>query len=242
MIPALRLLRSDMKLVGRDSMLFFYLLAPLFLMSALKFGVPAADKALAIYFQFNLSEYYGLITAVSLLLVSLILGCMCGYMMLDERDDHLIQYFAVTPLSRSGYLVCRLATAVILSVVYDAILLLVAAPESVSTAQVLCLVPMAALEAPVIALFLVAFAANKVEGLALSKGASLIVAIPAAAWFIPPPLKYGLGIFPPFWIYEILRRSYEEGPWGALLLILTGLCVHLLAVYVMLRRFLRRQD
>ncbi|AZS15795.1 hypothetical protein [Paenibacillus lutimineralis] len=242
MIPALRLLRSDMKLVGRDSMLFFYLLAPLLLMSALKFGVPAANEVLAIYFHFNLSEYYGLITAVALLLVSLILGCMCGFMMLDERDDHLIQYYAVTPLSRSGYLICRLITAVVLSIIYDAILLLLAAPESVTTSQVLYLLPMAALEAPIIALFLVAFAANKVEGLALSKGASLIVAILAAAWFIHSPLKYGLGIFPPFWIYEVLHSGYEGRPWKTLLLTLIGVGVHLLAVYVMLRKFLQRQD
>ena len=242
MIPALRLLRSDMKLVGRDSMLFFYLLAPLLLMSALKFGVPSANEVLTIYFHFNLSEYYGLITAVALLLVSLILGCMCGFMMLDERDDQLIQYYAVTPLSRSGYLICRFITAVVLSVIYNAILLLFAAPESVATSQVLYLVPMAALEAPVIALFLVAFAANKVEGLALSKGASLIVAIPAAAWFIHSPLKYGLGIFPPFWIYEVLHNGNEGVPWKALLLTLIGVSVHLLAVYVLLRKFLRRQD
>jgi fluoroquinolone transport system permease protein len=231
-----------MRLVGRDAMLFFYLLAPLLLISAVKFGVPAANDVLTMYFQFDLSDYYGLITGVSLLLVSLILGCMCGFMMLDERDDHLIQYYAVTPLSRSGYLICRLATAVALSITYDTILLLLAAPESVTTTQVLYLLPMAAFEAPIIALFLVAFAANKVEGLALSKGASLIVAIPAAAWFIHSPLKYGLGIFPPFWIYEVLHRGYEEGPWRALLLTLIGLSVHLLAVYVMLRKFLRRQD
>lgn len=162
--------------------------------------------------------------------------------MLDERDDQLIQYYAVTPLSRSGYLICRLITAVVLSVIYNAILLLFAAPESVTTSQVLYLVPMAALEAPIIALFLVAFAANKVEGLALSKGASLIVAIPAAAWFIHSPLKYSLGIFPPFWIYEVLHSGYEGGSWKALLLTLIGVSVHLLAVYVLLRKFLRRQD
>lgn len=240
MISALRLLQSDMRLVRRDAMLFFYLIAPLLLMSALWFGVPAANDVLIAYFAFDLSEYYGLITGVSLLLVSLILGCMCGFMMLDERDDHLIEYFAVTPLSRKGYLVCRLATAVILSVFYDAVLLTFAAPEPVSVTHILYLLPMAALEAPLIALFLIAFASNKVEGLALSKGASLMVAVPAAAWFIGPPIKYGFGIFPAFWIYEILRG--DSGQWQALLLMLAGTGVHLLAVYVMLQKFLRRQD
>ncbi|WMT38918.1 hypothetical protein RE628_15400 [Paenibacillus sp. D2_2] len=197
---------------------------------------------MAIYFHFYLSEYYGLITGVSLLLVSLILGCMCGFMMLDERDDHLIQYYAVTPLSRSGYLICRLVTAIVLSIIYDMILLLFAAPRSITIAQVMYLLPMAVLEAPIIALFLVAFAANKVEGLALSKGASLTVAIPAAAWFIHSPLKFGFGIFPAFWIYELMNSDYEGEPWKALLLMLIGIGVHLLVVCVMLRKFLLRQD
>ncbi|MDR0271644.1 MAG: hypothetical protein LBJ26_26665 [Paenibacillus sp.] len=99
---------------------------------------------------------------------------------------------------------------------------------------------MAALEAPLIALFLVAFASNKVEGLALSKGASLMVVVPAVAWFISSPIKYAFGIFPAFWIYEIFRG--DGGQWQSLLLMLGGVGVHLLAVYGMLQKFLRRQD
>lgn len=242
MIPALRLLRSDLRLVRRDAMLFFYLIAPLLLISAVWFGVPAVNDVLISYFAFDLSEYYGLITGASLLLVSLILGCMCGFMMLDERDEYLIQYYAITPLSRRGYLVCRLAAAVVLSVIYDAVLLLCAAPAPISIAQLFYLLPMAALEAPFIALFLVAYAANKVEGLALTKGVGLFVAVPAAAWFIGSPLKYGFAIFPAYWVYELLKLGHGGQPWRALLLMLAGTGVHMLAVYVLLRRFLRRQD
>ena len=49
------------------------------------------------------------------------------------------------------------------------------------------------------ALLLAALAKNKVEGLAVMKGLGIFLLVPVAAWFVPEPWQWLLGVFPTFW-------------------------------------------
>lgn len=49
----------------------------------------------------------------------MLLGILAEFIILDERDDHLLEYYAITPLQKSGYLGYRLLMPVIISFIFS---------------------------------------------------------------------------------------------------------------------------
>ncbi|MNC29962.1 Fluoroquinolones export permease protein/MT2760 [compost metagenome] len=233
---------GDLKQIYRDPMLIICLAGPLALVLALRFGVPAVSDLLLHNLGFELSPYYELIMSFALLLVPLILGCMAGFMILDERDENMIQYFAVTPLTKNGYLAYRLGFVVILTVIDSLLLFAFSGLTPLRLGNTLLLMPMLALEAPVFALFLTAFASNKIEGLALSKGASILVLTPLIVFFVHSPWQYLGGIIPCFWpVRTFLSGSSFSLAWCTLPAA-AGTAVHVVFLRYLVQRFLRRAD
>jgi hypothetical protein len=70
-----------------------------------------------------------------------------------------------------------------------------------------------------VALFLVAFAGNKVEGLALTKLVNLGLVAPLLA-LLPSPLRYVGAPLPPFWVGELAGLAGDALP--TLLAVLLG--------------------
>lgn len=97
----------------------------------------------------------------------------------------------------------------------------------------------AALEAPLLALFLAAFANNKVEGLAIYKLTSLIFLAPFIGYFGKSGWVYLAGILPPFWVSKAFLASFEPCShyWT---FVIIGCFVHLAIIVWMLDRFNRR--
>ncbi|TXK85114.1 hypothetical protein [Paenibacillus sp. N3.4] len=236
------LIRGDIKQIARDPMLFFYLLAPLLLLAGVRFGVPIVDEELQQRFHFDLSGYYDLIISFALLLVPLILGAMSGFMMLDERDENLINYYAVTPLTKRGYMWYRLSLTVVLTIIYSILLLLCSGLTIVNPYKIILLLSMLALEAPIFALFLAAYASNKVEGLALSKGASLLIFAPAIAYFIPALWQYLGGILPTYWISKTFLMGETADFMTLTLIACIGDVVHTLFFRYLYKRFMMKID
>ncbi|GAB2698643.1 hypothetical protein ACFQWB_00085 [Paenibacillus thermoaerophilus] len=168
-------------------------------------------------------------------------GMVADLLMLDERDEHLIGYYAVTPLTRKGYLIHRLflpsLLCLALSVLFFAGSGLTAVPFE--NAYAIALLP---LEAPCFALFLAAYAANKVEGLALSKVSGLLFAGPAIAYFAPALWQLAGAWIPTYWP----ARCYLSGLGGEHLAALgcfaAGVLFHVALLGFMMRRFMRRID
>jgi len=149
-----QLLGSDLRQMARDPMLAFYFLAPLLLLGAIKFGVPAAAELLLQWTDFELTRYQELILSTAMLLIPLILGVMAGFMVLDERDENLIGYFAVTPLTKRGYVGYRMTLPVLLTVVYCSLLFAVSGMLQAHLSAVLFTLLMLAMEAAMIALLM----------------------------------------------------------------------------------------
>jgi len=99
---------------------------------------------------------------------------------------------------------------------------------------------LAALEAPMAVLFLVSFAANKVEGMALGKIFGMIYLGPFVAFFVKSDLQWIAGFLPPFWITKAFVAADLNMPvyW---LFIGIGLIIHLLVLMLLLKRFLAGQ-
>ncbi|NAP00551.1 hypothetical protein FRY77_31735 [Halomonas sp. MG34] len=229
------LIKGDMKQIYRDPMLLISLIGPLLLILLVRFILPFATA------QFALGAYNGLLASFFILLIPLLLGIMAGFIMLDERDDKMIDYFAVTPLSKQGYLLYRLLLPGVLTVLYGYIYLEWASPVSLPILDKLLVTVMLAMEAPIICLFLVAIAANKIEGLALSKGVGLVVFVPFIIYFVSEPWNWAVGILPTFWPAKLFLI---EGVhlMASLFIGVLGVGIHFFYIFQLSKRFLRKTD
>lgn len=99
-----------------------------------------------------------------MLFIPLILGVMSGFILLDEREENMIQYFAVTPLSKRGYVMIRLILPMAMTLCYSILLFASGGLMAPGAVNLLFVLIMVTLEAPIYTLLLAAYVANKVEG------------------------------------------------------------------------------
>jgi fluoroquinolone transport system permease protein len=162
-------------------------------------------------------------------------------MILDDRDERILSYLAVTPLSKTGYLFYRLLSPVILSFFCALVGLWIIHLVPLNLGRMIPVFMLSALEAPMMGLFLGTFAANKVEGMALSKGLGVLFFAPIVGYFVKSPWQMIAGIFPPYWVSKAFIAVYEpDGLYW--LYIAVGLVVHLLVIYLLLVRFQKKAD
>lgn len=234
-----KLALADARNVRRDPMLVMALAGPLLIAVFFRFVPPVVGSWLHREFAFDLTAYYELMLDVILQLIPLLLGMITGYLMLDERDEQLIQLFAVTPLRKSGYLAVRLAAPAMLTAVFSLFVAIVSDLVPPAWDRLIPAIVLLAMEGPMLALFLGAYAANKVEGLALSKGAGVLIAAPLAVWFLPAPGQFAAAVLPTFWTAKVL---FPGGPSSAIPGFLAAFAVHAAFLAWLYRAFLRRVD
>lgn len=233
----LTLLLGDLKNITRDSMLMLVMVAPLLILGLMRFGVPQISILLSTQLQFDLSPYYQLLTIFFCALLPMLFGLIIGFLMLDEKDEHILQFITVTPLTRQGYLAIKFiapAVSIFLFVMLFVELSGLVQPE------IFRLIPLAILlaaEAPMTGMFLVGFAENKVEGLAIGKGLGIFFFAPVAGFFIQSPLQYIAGVSPVFWVSEAYLAPSAT---GYILNILGGIVVHVILFLLLLRKFNRK--
>jgi fluoroquinolone transport system permease protein len=190
--------KGDFKNIRRDSMMMFLLAYPVVLGVLLRWLIPFVAEGLAGFF--DLKPYYLLLTSFfGLLIIPQLTGYLAGFLLLDERDQNTLTALMVTPLPVQTYALYRavapmLITILGIQVVVPFIGVAVLPPE-----KLLPLALVASLLSPVFALILSSLARNKVQGIAVMKGLGIFMMAPLAAWFVPQPWQWLLGIFPTFW-------------------------------------------
>ena len=240
---ALRIIKGlgpiDAKTVGRDSLLRGMIGLPLLIALLARFVVPILARRIGEAIGFDLAAYQAKIMSAALLLIApAICGLVIGFLLLDQRDDRTLAALQVTPLPPRAYLAYRLAAPMLLSLIMTVAAFPIAGLAGAGMPAVLLAAMAAAPLAPLIALGLAAFAENKVQGLALLKGASVLLIAPIAALFVPAPWQWALGVAPTYWparLYWALGAG-EPGRWAYLL---AGLAYQALLLAALLRRFER---
>lgn len=236
------LLTGDFKNIFRDRMYFFILLSPLLMGLGFKVIIPLAEDLLSEHFAFSLQPHYSFIMAFALMLIPMVLGTLIGFMILEERDQGIISYFSVTPLSKTRYLIYKLIISMFLSIISSIFILYFLQLVEIKLLLTLPVLLLASLEAPLMALVIAAFADNKVEGFAFSKGSGIFYFAPLVGYLLGSRLRFLAGVFPTFWIPEVFLTIYTDDFGLYLGSLLAGFVVHLVFVYLLLKRFGSRID
>lgn len=232
------LLAIDLRSIGRDPFLRWMSLLGVGMALLVRWGIPPLGDWLAAEHGFDLRPYYPLLMSFMLVLMPLLAGVVLGFVLLDQKDDQTLTALQVTPLQLDGYLRYRLGTAMLISALLTAIVVKVSSLVPVAPLPLLVMALAVSPLAPFFALFLASFAANKVQGMALTKANGILTLPPVVAWFVAPPWQHAFGLAPTYWPSKAFWSYAESGDiaWG---LWLTGLVFMLLCTAAMLRRYLK---
>lgn len=228
----------DLRNIGRDEMLRWFTLLPVVLALLLRFGLPLAAKHLQANFGLDLAPYSALIMSYLLLGAPAILGMVIGFLLLDERDEGSLIALQVTPLPLRNYVIYRLGLPVALTVLVLVVSLPLAGVTSLSLGETLLVALAAAPLAPLLAVFLAAFASNKIQGFALTKAAGILFIVPAAAYLLGERWQWVFAWLPTFWAPKLFWSVAASQPndWAVAL---AGFICQFAWIYLLGRRFSR---
>ncbi len=237
MLKALRSLGPiDMKNVVRDPMLRWLTFYPIMISVFMRWGLPIFTGFLMDKYSFDLIPYYPLLLSMVIFLTPLLTGMIIGFLLLDQRDDHTLSALQITPLTLTGYMIYRITAPMLLSIILTLIIIPVIGLVEIEFLPLLFTALVAAPLAAEYALFLAAFAANKVQGFAIAKALGVLNIAPFTAWFVSSWWQIGLGLVPLYWPTKVFWLGIENNSqiwiYG-----LTGLAYQFLLIWALLRRY-----
>lgn len=232
--------RNDALSVRRDAFLMAVAFLPWLMVLGLRLIVPPLSDWLPANYDFPAEQLNPLIISLFCLIqLPLLYGLIAGLLILDDRDDGVLTALRVTPLPSALYVGFRLTVATLAA--FAAICLAVPLSGLMPLSLLPALVPIAAatsLFAPLIALFLSAFAGNKVEGMAFSKAFGILLVGPLAAYFIEGGWQFALGLLPTYWPAKAYwAAAAGEAYWPYML---AGAAYNLLVAAALYQRFRQR--
>jgi hypothetical protein len=204
---ARRLFAADLRMVFRDPLLAIMPLVPFLAAGALRFLLPLLSDFVEGATGFRLLDYAVVIRVVVVLFPGMFYGMVAGFLLLDDRDDGVSGYWGVTPVGRIGYLAARLGLFSVAAFVIGLAVGPVTGLGRTGSLADAVVAAMGALQVPLYALFLAAFAADKVEGLSILKALGGLDMAPLAVYLALPVRAVGWP-FPQYWAAEfVLGRN-----------------------------------
>jgi fluoroquinolone transport system permease protein len=228
----------DFQGIRRDAFLRWMLLFPLVLAVAIRFAVPPLAERILDGAGLDIRPFYPLVMGGVLLMIPALAGIVIGFLLLDQRDDGTLVALRVTPLSTVNYVVYRIALPVLLSILTTLVAFPVAGLVALGAVELLVCALAAAPLAPMFALFLAAFAENKVQGFALMKAASAVQVPPAIAFFVPLPWQLAFGLVPTYWGQKLVWM-FSAGEAGSAGYFVVGMLYQAAIVGLLMRRFIK---
>jgi fluoroquinolone transport system permease protein len=239
-----KLSRTDARLIGRDRFLIFMFIFIVYIAGALRFLLPWADNYLAEaailpneFIAERLADFYPMIVAyMAIFTGALIIGMVVGFVLLEEKDQNTLKAMLVSPLPLQQYIVYRVGLPALLAFVVILAMILGINQALLPLWQLGLISAAGALTAPIAALFFAVFAENKVAGFAYGKFVGLAGWVIAGSWFVPEPLQWLFGIFPPYWVSKAYWLALEgRSIWWLALII--GVVLQLALINWLIRRF-----
>lgn len=224
-----------LKNIWGDYMLVVCLFAPILMGSAFKFGLPQVERLLVqiVHIQVSLEPYYVLFDLLLTYMTPLML-CFAGVMvMLEELDNGTAKYLMVTPIGKFGYIFSRIGMITGISILYNIIVTQVFSLVIFKMSHIALLAFLNSIIAIDVAMLVISFAKNKVEGMALIKLSGFMIVGFIAVYFDQSPYLAIFGVLPSYWVGKIIIQ-------GEFIHIMTCLLVSCVWMWILSNKFSRR--
>ena len=226
----------DLRNVARDSLLRWVVTLPVVLALVFRWATPIVATRLRNEYDFDLVPYYPLLVTFVMLMSPMLAGMVIGFLLLDQRDDRTLSALQVTPLSLTGYLIYRMTVPMLAGIAITLVAVPLCGLVRIGPLPLLVTAVAAAPLAPMFALLLGAFAANKVQGFALMKVAGIVNWPPIIAYFVPTPWQWLMGVIPTYWPAKLFWML-EGGQSGYALYFVVGVAYSFGLLALLVRRF-----
>ncbi len=201
------LIGSDVRQIVRDRTLLSFIFFPFSMLALLQWGWPALTTRYP-----TLVEHSDLVLMFASMQSAILFGFVVSFLMVDEKDEQVMDVIRVLPISPRFFLFYRLSFASIVAALMALVVLLGSGMTYMGIGASSCIAFLLGLTAPLITLTIATFANNKIEGMALFKVIDLVLMLPLLAFFLDEPFRYFFGVVPVFWTYALLEQSFE-GEW-----------------------------
>ncbi|WP_042141903.1 ABC transporter permease [Paucisalibacillus sp. EB02] len=236
---------SDAKNVLRDPLMLLVLGAPLYLFIVVKYGIPFVDNQLEKYTYFQLMDHFYLITCFIVLIAPMMVGMLTGFLLLDEKDDGILNYMDITPMKRTGFIGYRITIPLIISFVISFVLviLFLMGDGLVNWGLLLLTLTVVSLLGPLITMYLASFCKNKVEGITYVKLISIFSIGPIVTYMFESWWTGFAYIIPMTWLVETAYMSMTGEYFGLIqnwaILYLGGVINITIFLYIFYQKMLR---
>jgi len=216
MVYVLKLAVNDLRNVIRDRMFVFLFFAyPVMLILISRIIVHLIAPRIGDKFGLVGAENFSVLFMFFTIAIPMIYSFLVAFLILDERDEHLLTVLRVMPISRNSYLIYRM----FFMSLFAFIVLLIFPPLSglveFTLHSYLAYIPVAilfALFTPFLALLVASFATNKVQAFAIFKIGGTVFMLPIFAFFLSlGDLKYIFSPIPNFWSIVALDTVVQSG-------------------------------
>lgn len=221
MRPFFSATKQFFKQIWADAMLAALLFAPLIMGLVFRFGVPALEGFICAKTgkAAVLVPYYPVFDLLLAAMTPVMFSAAGALVILDEADSGISRAYITSPVGISGYLLSRVGVPTVLAMIYCVLVTAVFKLSDLSFTRILLLSLCCGALGVTVALMIPSLAKNRVEGMAISKLAGLIMLGLPAALLLPAPLKYAAGILPSFWMTELV---FGGGEWNTIPALLTS--------------------
>jgi hypothetical protein len=235
MANILKLAINDFKNIIRDRLLVILLVAYPFMLIVMS-RILVHLIAPRIENMFPLAANFPLILMFFVLLIPFIYSFIAAFLILDERDEHILTVLRVMPVSRNSYLIIRMFFLSFFAFIVLLIFPLFSGLIDDISFSYLSYLPTAilfALFTPVSTLIVSAFATNKVQAFAIFKIGGTVFMLPIFAFFLNlDNLKYIFSPIPNFWSLLSLDSVIQSGTIDTISLFI-GYIFHILLIVLL---------
>lgn len=198
----------------KDPMVWAVMLMPVLIIGAYK-GILHSLVWIQEY-QNPLAYFFVSITVMSI-------GGVLGLRVLDDKDEQLLRFFAITPLRLSGYFLYKSGFSFVMSLVGAALIF-----QGVSQSMPLAMIFYQGLIGVLCTLGMGRIAKNKVQGMVLFKPLNTLGLLPCIRLLGENRYDIVLGIMPWDLTYQVIvNGQWHVGKYMLYVAVVVGLCIYL---------------
>lgn len=192
------LVSNDMKYMSHDPMSYGLVAMPIAMTTVYRVAMH--------YFKFLL-PYKDVFQYIFLTMAVVFVGIILALRMLDEKDEHLLQFYAVSPLRLEGYYGYRGILCLVISMLIAG---MTGMGMGCGVGKLLLIIPYGAMIGGMTMLGVSCMAQNKIQGMVLAKALGLLVLLPCVRLLGENKLEGLLAILPWDYLYQIIVVSKVE--------------------------------
>jgi fluoroquinolone transport system permease protein len=152
-------------------------------------------------------QVLGVLAMMIALLAGFAYGAMAGFSLLDDRDDQVFASIQISPVSLTWYIWFKICFVYVLAVLAGFFMIWITGALPLTNGEVWLVSALSALQVPIVAFLVNAFAKNKVEGFVTMKATGFLLLFPVGGFFFLDLKEWLFALAPAHWAAKAVQFS-----------------------------------